>query len=357
MPRVLVFNFFGGVMDRGIPLYVQDIATCMRRLGIDVVELRCPRWLQWAPRPILNALFVLFEQIVAPLVRVLRGCSRSIYPYNSAGVIDALLGRSALVIHDLIPNHRRDTRLAARYIRVTQTVHRLLGRPICAASSHTLSQLRRLPAFHRCPMRLWSNPFYAFEAALDARGTESGLRSPAPLRVLLCSGMGRNKDYAGALKLFRKSHRLADAQLRIVGFGDDAPLAIRRVRRLPEEVKKRIRVLPRLTLAEVVSEYTSADIVWVHSRKEGFGRCIVEGFLSRRSVIASNIRAFRELSGPGLYLYRRNGFDATLGLALARCEKSHISSDFYHVPLEAAVREMLAPASATSVSDALSARQ
>lgn len=341
MKRVLVFNYFAGVMDRGIPVYAQDIATCMRRLGFEVIELRCPRLLRRAPCVLLNLMFVFFEQIVAPVTRLLRQCSLTVYPYNSAGVIDAVLGRSVLVIHDLIPNHRSNTRLAARYIRFTQAVHRRLGRPICSASSHTLAQLHRLPAFHRCDLRLWTNPFYSFAELLGNHEPTEPDPSPRPLRVLLCSGMGPFKDYAGALKLFRKSKRLADAELRILGFGDDAPLAVRRLRRMPPELQSRIRVLPRLSLADVVREYTSADLIWVHSRKEGFGRCVIEGLLSGRAVIASDIGAFRKLLGTGVTLYGKNGFDAAVDRALSRTETTNLTFEDYHLPLEHAVREVL----------------
>src|SRR5688500_13506721 len=146
MKRVLVFNYFAGVMDRGIPAYAQDIATCMRRLGVDVIELRCPRLLRPAPRMLQNLIFVFFEQVVAPVMRLLRRCSLTVYPYNSAGVVDAALGRSVLVIHDLIPNRRSNAQLSSKYIRITQTIHRMLSRQICSASSHTLAQLHRIPA-------------------------------------------------------------------------------------------------------------------------------------------------------------------------------------------------------------------
>lgn len=342
MKRVLIFNFFGGVMDRGIPVYAQDITTCIRRLGMEAIELRCPRSLQRAPRVLQNLMFVFFEQVVAPSMRLLRRCSLTVYPYNSAGVIDAALGRSVLVIHDLISNHRGNTRLAARYIRATQAVHRMLSRPVCSASSHTLAQLHRLPAFHGCALRLWSNPFYSFEAALADQKREVSDHSRRPLRVLLGSGMGRNKDYAGALKLFRKSKLLAEAELHILGFGDDAALAKRRLGRMPDHLQRRIRVLPRLSLAGVVHEYTTADLIWVHSRKEGFGRCVVEGLLSGQAVVASDIGAFRELLGTGVYLYGKNGFDASIALALSQRGLAAMTFENYHVPLEAAVREVIA---------------
>ncbi len=343
MTRVLVFNFFGGETDRGIPQYAQDVAECMRRMGLEPFELCCPRMLRRLPRGLRNAAFVLFEQVVAPLARALRGCALTVYPYNSAGVIDAVLGRSVIVIHDLIGNGRGNRALAASYIRCTQAVHRRLRRPICAASAHTLAHLRRMPAFQRCMLRLWANPFYSFEAALARReGTRQPQRGHGPLRVLLCSGLGSNKDYAGALTLFRESRVLELAELRVVGFGDDADLARRRADHLPSAIRDRIAILPRLSLDQLVAEYSECDLVWVHSRKEGFGRFVIEGILSGRPVLASNISAFRRLIAPGVSLYRRDHFDAGASRALSCDATPDSNTASFHAPLEASVRETVA---------------
>ncbi|MGH8241717.1 MAG: glycosyltransferase [Steroidobacteraceae bacterium] len=341
MSRVLIFNFFDGVMDRGIPLYAHGIAECMRRIGIEPIGLRCPRSLRRLPRVLRNALFVVFEQLVAPAVRGLRGCALTVYPYNSAGLIDAMLGRSVIVVHDLIGNGRSNSAVAARYVRYTQAVHRAFARPVCAASAHTLAHLRRLPAFQGCMLKLWPNPFYAFEAALARCTALATRRRHRPLRVLLCSGMGENKDYAGALALFRSSLVLDGSELRIVGFGDDANLARRRTSHLPDGVRERITVLPRLGLDELVAEYTTSDLVWVHSRKEGFGRFVIEALLSGRPVLASNIAAFRKLMGPGVYLYGKGRFDAGAAHALSGGPAPHPNVSSYHAPLEAAVREVV----------------
>jgi glycosyltransferase involved in cell wall biosynthesis len=342
MKRVLVFNFFGGLMDRGIPLYASDIVACMRRVGLHPVELCCPRWLHRTPRALRNLMFVIFEQLVAPLVRVLRRCSVTIYPYNSAGLVDAALGRSVVVIHDFIGHGRSNGALAARYVRSTQAVHRALGRQVCAASVHTLRHARRLPAFSRCSLRLWTNPFYSFEEALTRfDGRSSALTADRP-RVLLCSGIGRNKDYRGALKLFITSAALRHAELRIIGFGTDARLARRWVEKLPIEFRRRITVLPRLTLQQVVAEYSASDLVWVHSLKEGFGRSVVEARLSGRPVIASDIGAFRKLKGEGVFLYRKRQFDECVRQALHSPLAPRSSTESYHRPLETAVREVTA---------------
>lgn len=341
--RVLVFNFFGEIMDRGIPLYAKDIAECMRRAGMKVVELQCPRWFRVGPRALRNLLFVLFEQIVAPVVRAATRCKVTVYPYNSAGLIDAVVGRSVLVVHDLLSNRRTNNSLAARYIRVTQLVHGRLRRPVCAASEGTLEVLGRLKPFKHCRLHLWTNPFYSFEAEL--RSCEQRTRRPLhpgdPVRVLLCSGLGRNKDFGGALKLFLRSRVLKRAELRIVGFGRDAGLARRRVQKLPQHVAQRITVLPRLALKELVEEYLLSDFVWVHSRDEGFGRCVVEAQLSERPVVASDIRAFRRLRGPNVYLYRNERFDAVAAQAIDHPSEGAPCLSTYHAPLEAAVLHVI----------------
>ena len=341
LTRVLVFNFFGGVMDRGIPLYARDIAECMRRVGAEPIELRCPRWLRGSPRLLRNAAFAVYEQIVAPVVRVLRGCSITVYPYNSAGIVDAMLGRSVVVVHDLIGNGRANSTFAARYIRYTQSIHRRLERPVCAASAHTLRHLRQLPAFRRCALRLWSNPFYSFEKAIADRDLAPPRGGGGRLRVLLCSGIGPNKDFAGAVHLFRDSQLLRDAELRIVGFGDDAHLAEHRIEKLPLAIRRRISVLPRLSLTELVAEYAASDLVWVHSRKEGFGRSVVEARLLDRPVLASNISAFRRFRGMGVYLYPRGHFDAGVSRVLHGQPAPRIDTSTFHAPLETAVRDVL----------------
>jgi glycosyltransferase involved in cell wall biosynthesis len=243
-------------------------------------------------------------------------------------------------VHDLIPNRRHN--LAARYICVAQTVHRWTGGRVCAASEHTLTHLRRLPAFKRCTLALWSNPFYSFESALVWRAASTPRNAASPPRVLLCTGMGRYKDYSGALRLFARSAALRGAELRVMGFGDDAHLAMRRVQRLPADVRRRITVLPRLTLKELITEYVASDIVWVHSKKEGFGRCVIEGRLSGRPVVASDIGAFRKFAPFGVQLYRREGFETAVSRALEHGPTFAFSPADYHAPLEEAVSQVVA---------------
>jgi glycosyltransferase involved in cell wall biosynthesis len=341
--RVLVFNFFNGIKERGIPLYARELEKCFERIGIGHVELACPRWARRLHPGLLNLLFVAFEQIVAPLMALWRGCSVTVYPYNSCSVIDALLGRSVMVVHDLISNERASRGLAAAYIRSTQIIHCALRRPVCAVSEHTLKTLRRLERYAQCPLYLWSNPFYAFEETVARLAGETP--PPRAQRILLCSGVGPNKDFVGALQLFQLSADLHEAELRVVGFGADAFLARRRLDRLPASITSRITVLARLSIDELVREYRDCDLVWVHSKKEGFGRPVVEARISGRCVLASNISAFRQLKRLGcVNVYRQENFGELLAHRLvgpAQCHSGPLSAVDLHLQLEGAVATVM----------------
>jgi glycosyltransferase involved in cell wall biosynthesis len=316
--RVLVFNFFADIKPRGIPVYARELEVCFQRIGVSHRELCAPRWMSGFPAVLQNICFVLFEQVLAPLLSMWWRCSLTVYPYNSGGLLDALVGKSVMVIHDLIPNRRSSRSLAARYIQVCQAWHAWLGRPIATVSRHTMRQLQRISRFQRCEKYLWSNPFYAFEAAL-ARPHSPRRRATttATITVLLCSGIGPNKDYRGALRLLRGLAADEPLEIRVLGFGNDARLAERAVRSLPEAWRNRVRVLPRLSLDEAVGEFLGSDLVWVHSRAEGFGRPVMEARMCGRPVLASDIGAFRQMRRfRYLHLYRDGEFEKVLQAAL-----------------------------------------
>lgn len=314
--RVLVFNFFAGIKRRGIPVYARELEACFQRVGLVHHELRAPSWVARLPAALQNLVFVLFEQIVAPLVARRRHCGWTIYPYNSGSLFDALTGRSVIVVHDLIPNRRDSRGLAARYIRICQACHAWFGRPIATVSRHTMRQLQRIRRFHRCQKFLWANPFYAFEAAL-ARPRSPTRRRDKPVTVLLCSGIGPNKDFRGALRLLRRLDGCEDLDVRVLGFGDDARLARRRLEWMPLTWRRRLTVLPGLSLDAMVAEFVQSDIVWVHSRAEGFGRPVMEARMCGRPVLATDIGAFRQLRRfRHVHLYRDDTFKAAFEAAL-----------------------------------------
>jgi glycosyltransferase involved in cell wall biosynthesis len=347
-PRVLVFNFFAGLKARGIPVYAAELEECFGRLGIEHRELRAPAWLDRAPAALQNVCYVLYEQVVAPLAGRWWRTGLTVYPYNAGSLLDAWTGRAVMVVHDLIPNRRDSGGLAARYIRTCQAWHARLGRPVATVSRHTQRQLRRIERYRRCPLYLWANPFYAFEAALQRAAPVLLTGSDAtaqPVRLLLCSGMGSNKDYRGALRLLRQLPADLPVDLRVLGFGDDAVLAERALALLPPEQRARVTVLPRLSLAGIVNEFRVAQVVWVHSRAEGFGRPVVEARMAGRPVVATDIGAFRPLRRLGhVHLYKDSDFHAAFEAALGEARSQHVgaaSAESFNRQLEAEVMRLL----------------
>lgn len=353
-PRVLVFNFFAGLKARGIPVYAAELEECFGRLGIEHRELRAPAWLGRAPAALQNVCYVLYEQVVAPLAGRWWRTGLTVYPYNAGSLLDAWTGRAVMVVHDLIPNRRDSGGLAARYIRTCQAWHARLGRPVATVSRHTQRQVRRIERYRRCPLYLWANPFYAFETALQraAAGPADALQTPGaqdratqPVRVLLCSGMGSNKDYRGALRLLRQLPGELPVALRVLGFGDEAALAERALASLPAERRTHTSVLPRLTLDGIVREFLAADVVWVHSRAEGFGRPVVEARMAGRPVVATDIGAFRPLRRLGhVHLYKDTDFAAAFGRALGEARGRQVeaaSAQSFNRQLEAEVMRLL----------------
>jgi glycosyltransferase involved in cell wall biosynthesis len=354
LSRILVFNFFAGIKARGIPVYARGLEECFRRLDIEHVELRAPGWVGRCPTSVQNVLFVLAEQLWAPVMARWHRCTWVIYPYNSCGVFDALTGRSVLVVHDLIPNRLKNVGLSARYIRLCQAWHAKRGRPVATVSKHTLRQLERVRQFDACPKYLWANPFYAFEAQLDALNRQAAVIDDDASRashrtVLMCTGMGPNKDFRGALALLATIPAAIRPRVRLFGFGDDAQLAQRRVDKLPEEWRAHVEVMPRLSLEDTVRTFRAADLVWVHSKAEGFGRPVVEARLCGKPVLASDVGAFRALRRLGqIYLYRPDTFlDAFLAALGALDSHEPASAEAFNRQLEHEVARLLREAAAS----------
>lgn len=343
--KVLVFNYFAGLKSRGIPLYARELETCFARVGAEHLEMKAPQWLNKAPQWLQNVLFVVFEQMVAPCVARWNRCDLTVYPYNSGSLWDASAGRSVMVIHDLIPNKRAQRGLAARYIRTCQAWHARLGRPVATVSRHTQRQLVRLKQFGRCPQFLWANPFYAFESALRSSAPDDiPERNRGVHAILLCSGTGANKDFRGALHLLQQLGDPAQYRIRVLGFGDNLSIAQARVDRLPADWRDRVTVLPRLSLAGIVSEFRRCDLTWVHSRSEGFGRPVMEARMCGRPVVATDIGAFRQLRRlKHVHLYRDGSFaDAMLaGLADSEGECPAASAGPFNRQLEQEVARLL----------------
>jgi glycosyltransferase involved in cell wall biosynthesis len=320
--RFLLFNFFAGVYERGIPIYVQNLRTALERQGVVCREFRCPRVLRRLPKQMLNVAFVLCEQCVVPVLAF--SCDRVLYPYNSVSVVDSIRGRAVLVVHDFVSASTRRRSFLARYIRVTQRIHGRLAGDVTYISRSTERIGRRLKWFPRSQTFLLPNSFFRFMSSL--RG-DSITRSDA---VLLCTGWGDNKDLGGALKLYLESGLCERRPLRILGIAGHREAVDTFLEKCPW-LRARVTVLPRLEDSAVGEEYRSAAWVWVHSKKEGYGRPIAEAKMCGCRVVASDIAPFREQRNERTFFYTgAREFER----AWARCES---------VPAEPAPKEPCEP--------------
>lgn len=277
-------------------------------MGLECKAVVCPKWLAKCDKRIVKLCYVVYEQVVIPLRSMTYDVT--IYPYNSASITGAFSSRSLLVVHDFVPNKKRNRSFAALYIRVTQAIHSVLCGDVAYVSKTTAEIGRRTNKFRHSRTFLFPNSFYLFE-----RNLESPQRAKREY-VLLCTGWGVNKDLAGALELYRQSELFDTRELRILGISGHQEIVDAFRARYPQ-VGSRISVLPRLSDSELVAAYEEASWTWVHSLEEGYGRSIAEARLCGSRVVASNIAPFREQADDATFYY--------VGLkefksAVARCE-------------------------------------
>lgn len=293
--RVLIYNFFAGVLERGIPNYAENLCIAFEKSGMHCVQIKCPKLIRRLPRPILNLVFVFAEQFLVPILAL--GFDLTICPYNSAPIASAALKRISVVVHDFIPNAKRNRSLAARYIQFSQWIHALFGRDVIyvSTSSRRIGSLTR--RFWRSRSFLFPNAFFQFENLAPAKPMVNRRD-----HVLLCSGWGKNKDLAGAIDLYFQSDLYRHHELRILGLGDHGDLVAELCKKYVG-IQDQILVLQKINTQEVVNEYRSAAWVWVHSQKEGYGRSIAEAKLCGAHIVASDIAPFREQKDDMTYLY------------------------------------------------------
>jgi len=120
--------------------------------------------------------------------------------------------------------------------------------------------------------------------------------------VLLCSGWGANKDLAGALGLYLRSDLYKVRSLIILGLAGRTASVTNFFKEHPK-LSDRITVLPQLNDSDVIKCYEQAAWVWVHSKKEGYGRSIAEARFCKSAVVATDIAPFREQRDEFTFLY------------------------------------------------------
>ena len=166
--HVLINDFIGGVLDRGMPLYVRNLIDGMREEGFRVSVVRAPRFCRKLPRSLFYMFAVLIEQTALPLIRLLLAADVTLYPYNSAAIVDLFTRRARIVVHDLEQLNRRISPSKAYYLACYRVIKRL-DRPVFTVSELSRQRLIASGRFGRGSITILPNTFYAFERLLRAQ--------------------------------------------------------------------------------------------------------------------------------------------------------------------------------------------
>ncbi len=294
--RILVNDFIGGALDRGIPLYVRNLVDGLREEGFRVDVVRAPAFCGKLPRGLLYLIAVLVEQMALPVLGWWRRADMTIYPYNSVAVADLLTGRGRIVVHDLEQLNRPLSFSKLYYLACYRAVK---WRNAAVFTISDISRLRLIKSglIGRGPITILPNTFYQFERLLL---TEPPQRQPA---ILLCTGSTTNKDLDSLVAEYLPKALARNYRISIFGLHKKSDLeALEPLRSFA--ASGQLRVCGRLSDQQVAREYRSHSLIWVHSLREGFGRCVVEGRLAGGRVVASDIPEFAGLRDSDVHLYR-----------------------------------------------------
>ena len=296
--HILINDFIGGVLDRGIPLYVRNLADGLREEGFRVSVVRAPAMCRKLPRGLLYLVAVAVEQIALPLFGWWLRADLTLYPYNSVSLVDLLTQRGRIVVHDLEQLNRRLSPSKAYFLTCYRTI-KWLDRPIFTISELSRQRIIASGLFGRGAITILPNTFYAFERFLSA----GQVQLEAKTSILLCSGSTANKDIESVVADFLPKALASGYRVSILGLHKTADTE--RFASLGTYLESgQLRICGQLSDREVAAEYQAHEIVWVHSLREGFGRCVVEGRLAGSRVICTDIPEFAELRDAEVHLYK-----------------------------------------------------
>lgn len=297
--HILVNDFIGGVLDRGMPLYVRNLIYGLREEGFRVTVVRAPSLFRVLPRTLFYFISVLVEQFFLPAIGLFLRADITIYPYNSIAILDIFTARGRIVVHDLEILNRRLSSPSKLYCLACYRTLKHFVYPVFTIADLIKQKIVASGVFGESPINMLPNTFYVFENLV--RMNLSAL--PAARSILLCTGSTPNKDLACVVAEYLPLALGDGFHVSILGLHKTSDLAVLEPLR-NFLVSGQLRLCGQLTDSEVAKEYRSHDIVWVHSQREGFGRCVVEGRLAGNRVVCSAIPEFTTLKDGEVYLYK-----------------------------------------------------
>lgn len=292
---IVVNNYFSGVLKRGIPIYTEELVLQMKKDSVKVLQLTCPRFLYPLPAFLHNILFIIYEQVLTPLSGLVLKSKFNIYPYNSVSILDAYLGKSVVIVHDLISLRKRNRSLSAKYVSFCLLKAAKLKSDYIYISKTTKRIIDNIHLFKHCKGYYFPNTFFRFEEIAKKHHKQDRRY------ILLVTGVGDNKDLNGAMHLYSSLDKEKRLPLKILGCGN----AIERVKKIIGScsLQNEVEVIPFLDLEEVVNLYCSSSFIWAHSKYEGYGRAVAEAKLSHKKILCTKISAFLEQKDDNVYLY------------------------------------------------------
>lgn len=353
--HIVVNDFISGVLDRGIPLYVRNLIDGLREEGFRISAVRAPALCRRLPRGLFYLFAVMVEQLLLPLIGLCRRTELTIYPYNSIAIVDVWTGRGRIVLHDLEQLNRTASFSKSYYLACYRAVKRH-DAPIFTISEISRRRLIDSGLFGSGPITILPNTFYAFEQLLR------GEAPPRKNAILLCTGSTANKDVETLVAEYLPQVLAAHHCVSILGLHKAADMARLEPLRAFLATGQLRRLCGVLSDAEVAREYRAHAIAWVHSLREGFGRCVVEGRLAGSRVVATAIPEFEGLRDGAVYFYSNSAEFMTIIGRLAHADAAVAPYSGY--PYRALLRQAIVAGlqireypSAAQAPQAISARQ
>jgi glycosyltransferase involved in cell wall biosynthesis len=295
--HILINDFIGGFLDRGMPLYVRNLIDGLKQEGFRVSVVRAPRICRFLPRNVFYLISVLVEQLALPMIGYLKRADMTLYPYNSVAIVDLLTQRGRIVVHDLEQLNRGISPSKLYYLACYRAI-KWLGRPIFTISKQSRHRLQTSARFGHGAITNLPNTFYSFENLLSSHPSAGRAKSS----ILLCTGSTANKDLESVVRDYLPEVLAAGFHVSVLGLHKTSDAA--RLAPLSDFMTSgQLTLCGQLTDTQVAEEYQRHNIVWVHSLREGFGRCVVEGRLAGARVICTDIPEFVELRDDNVYLY------------------------------------------------------
>ena len=150
--HILINDFIGGVLDRGIPLYVRNLIEGLKAEGVRVSVIRASPIFRRIPRNLFYSISCCVEQFVLPVAGLILRADVTLYPYNSIAIVDVLSGRGRIVVHDLEQLDRSQWSPSRIYYRTCYMVIRWLAYPVFTIADIVRNRIVASKTFGKAPI-------------------------------------------------------------------------------------------------------------------------------------------------------------------------------------------------------------